>query len=121
MAKWLGVPVILLVDAASMARSAAAVVMGFEHFDDQLNYAGVILNNLGSNRHLKYLADAMQDRIKMPCLGGVIRNDSIAIPERHLGLVTREDHPLTRQTIDGLADIIEKNIDLDTLLNTFWK
>jgi len=118
MAKWLGVPVILLVDAASMARSAAAVVMGFEHFDDQLNYAGVILNNLGSNRHLKYLADAMQDRIKMPCLGGVIRNDSITIPERHLGLVTREDHPLTRQTIDGLADIVEKNIDLDTLLNT---
>ena len=118
MAKWLGVPVILLVDAASMARSAAAVIMGFEHFDDQLNYAGVILNNLGSNRHLKYLADAMQGRIKMPCLGGVIRNDSIAIPERHLGLVTREDHSLTRQTIDGLADIIENNIDLDTLLNT---
>jgi cobyrinic acid a,c-diamide synthase len=118
MAKWLGVPVILLVDAASMARSAAAVVMGFEHFDDQLNYAGVILNNLGSHRHLKYLADAMQERIKMPCLGGVIRNENIAIPERHLGLVTREDHPLTRQTIDGLADIIEKNIDLDTLLNT---
>jgi cobyrinic acid a,c-diamide synthase len=117
MAKWIGAPVILLVDAASMARSAAAVVMGFEHFDEQLNYAGVILNNLGSQRHLQYLADAMQERIKMPCLGGIIRNENIAIPERHLGLVTREDHPLTRQTIDGLADIIEKNIDLDMLLN----
>ncbi len=116
MAKWLGVPVILLVDAASMARSAAAVVMGFEHFDEQLSYAGVIFNNLGSNRHLKYLADAMQDRIQMPCLGGVIRNESITIPERHLGLVTREDHPLTRQNIDSLADIIEKNIDLARLL-----
>ncbi len=117
MAKWIGAPVILLVDAASMARSAAAVVMGFEHFDEQLNYAGVILNNLGSQRHLQYLADAMQERIKMPCLGGIIRNENIAIPERHLGLVTREDHPLTRQTIDELADIIEKNIDLDMLLN----
>ena len=117
MAKWIGAPVILLVDAASMARSAAAVVMGFEHFDEQLNYVGVILNNLGSQRHLQYLADAMQERIKMPCLGGIIRNENIAIPERHLGLVTREDHPLTRQTIDELADIIEKNIDLDMLLN----
>jgi len=117
MAKWMGAPVILLVDAASMARSAAAVVMGFEHFDEQLNYVGVILNNLGSQRHLQYLTDAMQERIKMPCLGGIIRNENIAIPERHLGLVTREDHPLTRQTIDGLADIIEKNIDLDMLLN----
>jgi cobyrinic acid a,c-diamide synthase len=116
MAKWLGVPVILLVDAASMARSAAAVVMGFEYFDQQLNYAGVILNNLGSNRHLMYLVDAMQERIQMPCLGGVIRNENITIPERHLGLVTREDHPLTRPKIDSLADMIEKNIDLDRLL-----
>jgi len=117
MAKWLEVPVILLVDAASMARSAAAVVMGFEQFDQQLNYAGVILNNLGSNRHLTYLTDAMQDRIQMPCLGGVIRSEHITIPERHLGLVTREDHPLSRPEIDSLADIIEENIDLDRLLS----
>jgi cobyrinic acid a,c-diamide synthase len=117
MAKWLGVPVILVVDAASMARSAAAVVMGFEHFDKRLNYAGVIFNNLGSNRHLNYLVDATRDRIKMPCLGGVIRNDNIAIPERHLGLVTREDHPLPRQTIDELIDIIEKRVDLDLLID----
>ena len=117
MAKWLGAPVILLVDAASMARSAAAVVMGFEHFDTQLNYAGVIFNNLGSNRHLNYLQDAIRKSIKMPCLGGVIRNKKIAIPERHLGLVTREDHPLTREVIDELADIIEKSINLDLLLD----
>jgi cobyrinic acid a,c-diamide synthase len=116
MAKWLGVPVVLLVDAASMARSAAAVVMGFERFDEQLNYAGVILNNLGSDRHLTYLADAMREHIRMPCLGGVIRDENITIPERHLGLVTREDHPLTRQTVDSLADMIEKNIALDRLL-----
>jgi cobyrinic acid a,c-diamide synthase len=117
MAKWLGVPVILLVDAASMARSAAAIVMGFEHFDRQLNYAGVIFNNLGSSRHLNYLKDAIQDHTKMPCLGGILRNDKITMPERHLGLVTREDHPLTQATVDGLADIIEKSIDLDGLLN----
>jgi cobyrinic acid a,c-diamide synthase len=117
MAKWLGVPVILLVDAASMARSAAALVMGFECFDKQLNYAGVIFNNLGSDRHLKYLEDAIRQHVKMPCLGGVIRNENIAIPERHLGLVTREDHRMPRETIEELADIIENNIDLDMLLD----
>jgi len=117
MAKWLGVPVILLVDAASMARSAAAVVMGFEHFDKQLNFAGVIFNNLGSTRHLNYLTDAIQQKIKMPCLGGVIRNDNIAIPQRHLGLVTREDHPLAPETFNELADIIEKSINLDSLID----
>ena len=117
MAKWLGLPVILLVDAASMARSAAAIVMGFEHFDAELTYAGVIFNNLGSSRHLHYLKEAVQGRVKMPCLGGILRNQDIAIPERHLGLVTQEDHPLAEDSIDRLADHIEKSIDLDSLLN----
>ncbi|MGD2016028.1 MAG: cobyrinate a,c-diamide synthase [Desulfobacterales bacterium] len=116
-AKWLGLPVILLVDAASMARSAAAIVMGFEHFDAELTYAGVIFNHIGSGRHLQYLKEAVQDRIEMPCLGGILRNTAIAIPERHLGLVTQEDHPLAEKNIDQLADLIEKSIDLDSLLN----
>jgi cobyrinic acid a,c-diamide synthase len=117
MAKWLKLPVILLVDAASMARSAAAIVMGFEQFDAELAYAGVIFNNLGSKRHLQYLMEAVQDRTEMPCLGGVLRNQDIAIPERHLGLVTREDHPLAEENIDRLAGLIEKSIDLDLLLD----
>jgi len=116
-AKWLGLPVILLVDAASMARSAAAIVMGFEHFDAELTYAGVIFNHLGSARHLQYLKEAVQDRIEMPCLGGILRDTTIAIPERHLGLVTREDYPLGEENIDRLAGLIEKSIDLDLLLN----
>ena len=117
MAKWLGLPVILLVNAASMARSAAAIVMGFEHFDVKLTYAGVIFNNLGSRRHLEYLKEAVQDHIEMPCLGGILRNKDITIPERHLGLVTQEDHPLAEGNIDRLADLIEESIDLDSLLD----
>jgi cobyrinic acid a,c-diamide synthase len=117
MAKWLRLPIILLVDAASMARSAAAIVMGFEQFDKDLTYAGVIFNNLGSSRHLQYLKEAVQDRIEMPCLGGILRNKDIAIPERHLGLVTREDHPLAEESIDHLSNFIEESIDLDSLLD----
>jgi cobyrinic acid a,c-diamide synthase len=117
MAKWLGLPVILLVDAASMARSAAAIVMGFEHFDAQLTYAGVIFNNLGSRRHLQYLKEAVQDCVEMPCLGGIPRNRDIVIPERHLGLVTQEDHPFGEDRMDRLAEHVEKSIDLELLLN----
>lgn len=117
MAKWLGIPVILLVDAASMARSAAAIVMGFEHFDAELKYAGVIFNNLGSGRHLQYLKEALQDRIEMPCIGGILRDAGITIPERHLGLVTREDHLLDDESIDRLAALIENSVDLDALLS----
>jgi cobyrinic acid a,c-diamide synthase len=118
MAKWLGLPVILVVDAAGLARSGAAVVMGFEHFDPELPYAGIIFNNLGSSRHLQYLRDGVQEKVKMPCLGGIIRKADLEMPERHLGLVTREDHPLDRNAVEGLADLIEESIDLDLLLNS---
>ncbi len=116
MAKWLGLPVILVVDAKSMARSAAAVIMGFERFDPGLSFAGVIFNNLGSNRHLLYLIDAVGENIEIPCLGGLVIDEKIAIPERHLGLVTREDHCPGDETIDLLANVIEERIDLDLLL-----
>ncbi len=116
MARWLGIPVVLLVDAASMARSAAAMVMGFENFDPRLDFAGVVFNNLGSRRHLKYLEDAMQGSAKMPCLGGIMRRTDLAIPERHLGLVTHEDHPISDPMIAELADVVEDSLDLDFLL-----
>ena len=116
MAKWLGIPVILLVDAASMARSAAAMVLGFERFDTRLNFAGVIFNNLGSRRHLAYLEESLEGTTQMPCLGGIVRNAQLAIPERHLGLVTPEDHPLSGQMIVELAEVVEHSIDLDLLL-----
>ena len=57
MAKWTGAPVLLVVDAKSMARSAAALVYGFETFDPALRFAGVIFNHVGSPRHLEYLRE----------------------------------------------------------------
>jgi len=117
MAKWLNLPVLLVVDAKSMARSAAALVQGFERFDPDLRFAGVVFNNIGSPRHLKYLKDAMAGNVTMPCLGGLIRDKNIQLPERHLGLVTSEDHSMTMDFTDGLADLIENGIHLDRLLD----
>lgn len=116
MAKWLGLPVLLAVDAGSMARSAAALVQGFERFDAGLRFAGVVFNRLGSERHLQYLKDALADHVEMDCLGGILRNETIAIPERHLGLVTQEEYGLTPERIGQLADLVENAIDLDALL-----
>jgi cobyrinic acid a,c-diamide synthase len=116
MAKWLGLPVLLVVDARSMARSAAALVQGFENFDPALRFAGVVFNRLGSPRHLGYLREALEGAVRMPCRGGMLREEAIAIPERHLGLVTREDHPLDDPGIGRLADRIEERLDLDGLL-----
>ena len=110
MAKWLGLPVVLVVDARSMARSAAALVMGFESFDPQLRFAGVLFNNLGSRRHLAMLQEALPGSVRMPCLGGLLREEAVRIPERHLGLVTAgcglgkvEDAPLIGPSETGFS------------------
>jgi len=116
MAKWLGLPVLLVVDARSMARSAAALVQGFENFDPDVSFAGVMFNQLGSRRHLRYLREAIDGAVRMPCLGGMLREDAIAIPERHLGLVTREEHPLDDDAVERLADRVAEAIDIGRLL-----
>ncbi len=117
MAKWLNLSMVLVVDARSMARSAAALVRGFEHFDPELHFTGVIFNQVGSPMHLKYLKDALASSASMPCLGGMMRSGDVIIPERYLGLVTADDHATTSQNMNNLADWMENAVDLDALLN----
>ncbi len=117
MAKWLDLPAVLVVDARSMARSAAALLMGFERFDPELRFAGVLFNRIGSPRHLAYLVEAMAGAVRMPVLGGVSREAAITIPERHLGLVTDGDHPLTDSKVERLAELMENSLNLDRLLD----
>lgn len=116
-AKWLSLPVLLVVDVSSMARSAAAVVYGFENFDRKLNWAGVVLNRLGSNMHLQFIREALEGNVNIPLLGGFIRDRNLNLPERHLGLVTEDEKPLLPSHINKLADLIEDSLNLDMLLD----
>jgi cobyrinic acid a,c-diamide synthase len=116
MAKWLGLPVLLVVDARAMARSAAALVHGFATFDPDLRMSGVVFNRIGGAAHLHYLEEALSQVPGVKCLGGLPRNQELAIPERHLGLTTAEDHPLEEQYLEHLADFLEAHLDLDGLL-----
>jgi cobyrinic acid a,c-diamide synthase len=116
MAKWLHLPVLLVVDARSMARSAAALLQGFENFDPGVCFAGVVFNRIGSPRHLAYLKEALEGHVKMPCLGGIPREASITIPERHLGLHTADDHPLDPSTVRRLGELAEAHVDMDRLI-----
>ncbi len=116
MAKWLGLPVLLVVDARSMARSFAALVKGFMEFDTGCSFCGIVANNIGSPRHLDYLQQAVKDLPGCRFLGGIPRNAGVEIPSRHLGLYTAEDHVLTRDMISELADLADKHLDLDSLL-----
>ncbi len=116
MAKWLGLPVLLVVDARSLARSAAALVQGFATFDPDLTLAGVVFNRVGGPTHLDYLREALEQAGRVRCFGALPRNAALAIPERHLGLVTTEEHPLGAGYLEQLTDLLEKHLDLEGLL-----
>ena len=105
MAKWLGLPVILVVDASAMARSVAAVIHGFQHFDPELNVAGVIFNKIGGPGHLRYLEEAVCDVPNITLFGGLPSDETISLPERHLGLVTTQEQPVSTGQILSLIHI----------------
>jgi cobyrinic acid a,c-diamide synthase len=115
-AKLLLAPVILVVDASAMARSAAAIVHGFHTFDPNVNVAGVIFNRVGSDHHEELLRQAVEP-LGLPVLGTLRRDERIATPERHLGLVPageREAQALV--ALATLSDAISRTVDLDAVL-----
>jgi len=111
MAKWLDLPVILVVDAHPMARSAAAIIRGFQSFDAGVKIMGVILNRVAGERHYRLIADAVRD---VPILGWLPADPSIDIPERHLGLFTAKEE-LTVSRIRAVGEFFEAHIDVESL------
>jgi cobyrinic acid a,c-diamide synthase len=115
-AKLLDAPVLLVVDAASMARSAAAIVHGYRTFDLRVRVAGVIFNRVGSDHHEQLLRDALAD-LGVPVLGALRRDERVATPERHLGLVpANEREARARTALATLSDAAERYVDLDEVL-----
>ncbi len=111
-----GTPVVLVVNARGMAASAAPLVAGFAGFDPEVRVAGVIFNNIGSPHHGALLSEALAIHCPgIDCFGSIPRDESLAIPSRHLGLVTADDNPLPESFITGLADMAERYLDLDSL------
>lgn len=115
MSKWVGSPVLLVIDASAMAGSAAALVHGFEDFDPYVRLAGVLCNRVGGSGHADILRQAMLARCRAKPLGFLPLNEKIALPERHLGLVMASES-LSREHLDEMANWIESNVDIDQLL-----
>ena len=115
-AKWLKAPVLLVVDARGMSRSVAALVYGYEQYDKRVNIGGVILNRVGSEKHFNWLKDVIEQKCRAPVVGYFPRELDISIPERHLGLVTRQENPLGKRYSRRLTRLVEQRIDLDLLL-----
>jgi cobyrinic acid a,c-diamide synthase len=111
-ASLLGVPVILVVDARGQGHSIAALLQGFSTFDPAVRVAGVILNRVGSPRHEEVLRQACE-HAGVAVFGAIPRSDELAVPSRHLGLVTAVEHGAqARMAVEAMTALVGRHVDL---------
>ncbi|CAG7633950.1 cobyrinate a,c-diamide synthase [Paenibacillus allorhizosphaerae] len=109
-------PVLLVVNCQSMARSAAAVVKGFQLLDPRVWIAAIFANKVGSEGHYRIVKEAIEQACGIPVIGYLTRDDELTVPERHLGLVPSIERGELGGLFERLASRIEQATDLDRLL-----
>ena len=115
-AKALKAPVILIINSRSLVKSAAALVLGFKALDPEINIAGVILNKVKNDAHYQKTKRSIEEITGTEVIGGIVRDDSISIEQRHLGLVPARERENSLKFIDIWAKTIKESIDLDRLV-----
>lgn len=105
--------VVLVIDTTGMTRGIAPLLLGYQSFNPDISIAGVILNKVGGPRHEQKLRDVIKQYTNIPVVGAVPRLKELNITERHLGLIPSNEATNTEQLISEIAQIIEKNVDLD--------
>ncbi|MCC5657763.1 cobyrinate a,c-diamide synthase [Nostoc sp. XA010] len=114
-ARLLDLPVVLVIDCSRLSGSVAAIAHGYRSFDPRIKIAGVVLNRVGSDRHLSLLKDSLEP-LQLPIFGVLRRQDNITIPDRHLGLVPTAELPELNALINRLADLGDTCFDWQHLL-----
>jgi cobyrinic acid a,c-diamide synthase len=116
LAKLLDLPVFLVIDARGMTRGIAPLILGYQAFDRDVNIAGVILNNLGGNRHESKLRSVIEHYTDVPVVGAVHHDERLSIEERHLGLMPSNESHVATAKIRQIGEAISQQVDLDKLL-----
>ena len=120
-AKIIDAPVILVLNIAKMSESAAAMALGYCTYDPDVKVSGIVLNQVGSQTHLRSAKNAIEERCGVPVIGYLPKTTNLTLPERHLGLVPVAEKGDEKNFLDELGDLIEQYIDLDLLLNIAQK
>jgi cobyrinic acid a,c-diamide synthase len=115
LARLLGLPVVLVVDAGRMAQSVGPLVAGFARHDPGVRVAAVVLNRVGSDRHRAVLERAVEDA-GLAVLGALPRTEALGHPSRHLGLVQAEERPDLEAFLNRAADLVERHVDIPAVL-----
>ncbi len=116
LAKLLGTPVVLVIDARGMTRGVAPLILGYQAFDRDIRIGGVILNNLGGSRHESKLRAVIEHYTDVEVIGAVQHDASMQIAERHLGLVPANEQDAARMRIRHVGERVAAQVDLDRLL-----
>ncbi len=116
LAKMLDLPVFLVIDARGMTRGIAPLILGYQAFDRDINIAGVILNNLGGNRHEAKLRAVIEHYTDVPVVGAIHHDERLSIVERHLGLMPSNESHVATAKIKQIGEAIAEQVDLDKLL-----
>lgn len=115
-AKALNSPVILIINSRSLVRSAAAMTLGFKALDSRIDIEGVILNNVKSQKHYLKTKEAVEKLANTRVLGGIGRDNSISMEQRHLGLIPAVEQERISGLVEKWGELIRENIDLDALM-----
>ncbi|EGO61966.1 cobyrinate a,c-diamide synthase [Acetonema longum] len=110
-AKLLQAPVVLVVDAKSAGESIAATVLGFNMYDPDLKLAGVIVNRLGSDSHRQTVVGALE-KLQIPVLGCLYRDQALIMPERHLGLTPVTERE-TEKSVDAMRQQVQRSVNIE--------
>ncbi|TVP39653.1 cobyrinate a,c-diamide synthase [Candidatus Nitrosocosmicus arcticus] len=115
--KILDLPILLVVDAKKAARSLAAITLGFIKFEHKSRISGVILNNIASERHLRYITEAFESKIKIPIVGKIFNDKTLIYHERHLGLIPGlELNAKLQNSIIKNSNIIAEHLDFEKII-----
>jgi cobyrinic acid a,c-diamide synthase len=117
LARCLSAPVILVINASKVTRTAAAFVLGCQKLDPNVAIRGVILNNVSGERHCNVIRAAIESECSIPVVGSLPRVKTSLLPERHMGLVTPEEHSAMEKLRQDLLQLAEGRLDVDALLS----
>ena len=111
-ARFLGIPVILVLDGIGKSTSIAAQVLGYKMLDPRVNIAGVIINKVSSAKTYAIFKEAIENYTGVKCLGFIEKNDKLNISSRHLGLLQANEVEDLREKLSILRNLVLENIDL---------
>jgi cobyrinic acid a,c-diamide synthase len=115
LAKLLKAPVILVLDCDKVTRTAAAMILGCQKLDPDVDIRGVILNRVARSRHEKIVRMSIEHSCNLPVLGAVPRLEDFPFPERHLGLLPPQEHLWVEKALSRAREMAEQSLDLNRL------